>query len=97
MREPEDAKTPDVRVRCAKCGGTNVQHAMWVSLNEGDDGCIVDTFGSWCDGDNSWCNDCDEPTQLVDRDGGFPEDFRAAAKLAREREAAETATEDTCK
>ena len=50
---------------CSVCGSENVQHAMWVSVNTGD---VHDEFGSWCSGDNSWCEDCDEHTELVSRE-----------------------------
>lgn len=46
---------------CAVCGGDRVQHAMWVSLN---DNAVLDDFGSWCSGDNSWCDDCDEHVEI---------------------------------
>jgi hypothetical protein len=49
---------------CAVCGSENVQHAMWVSVNTGD---VHDDFGSWCSGDNSWCEDCEEHTDLVEK------------------------------
>jgi len=50
---------------CAVCGSENVQHAMWVAVNTGD---VNDDFGSWCAGDNSWCDDCEEHTGLVARE-----------------------------
>lgn len=52
---------------CARCGGTNVQHAMWVDVNTDE---VHDAFGSWCNGDNSWCHDCGEHTQLLDHPPG---------------------------
>lgn len=42
---------------CAECHGANVSHVMWVRLNEDSP---EDVFGSWCDGENSWCDDCDK-------------------------------------
>jgi hypothetical protein len=47
--------------KCKRCGGTNVQHAMWVLLNTNEP---KDDFGSWCNGDNSWCSDCDDHTEI---------------------------------
>lgn len=47
--------------RCRECGGANVQHAMWVCLNTDK---TRDAFGSWCHGDNSWCDDCDDHTEI---------------------------------
>ena len=51
----------EIKYVCAVCGGSEVQHAMWVSLN---DGAVVDDFGSWCDGDNSWCDACEEHVEI---------------------------------
>ena len=50
------------RYCCAVCGGTSVQHAMWVNLNAPHD--VQDEYGSWCNGDNSWCSDCGEHVQI---------------------------------
>lgn len=50
---------------CARCKGTNVQHAMWVNPNTDE---VFDEFGSWCAGDNSWCEDCEAHTDLVGTD-----------------------------
>ena len=41
---------------CAVCGCRDVQHAMWVGVNEGT---VHEDFGSWCAGDNSYCPECD--------------------------------------
>ena len=46
---------------CARCGGENVEHAMWVRLNTEE---VLDVFGSWCHGDNSWCDDCEDHTDI---------------------------------
>lgn len=51
----------EIKYVCAVCGGCEVQHAMWVSLN---DGAVHDDFGSWCNGDNSWCADCEEHVEI---------------------------------
>lgn len=40
---------------CHECGSRDVQHAMWVELNTGK---THEDFGSWCNGDNSWCEVC---------------------------------------
>lgn len=53
---------PPPAYRCSKCGGTNVEHAAWTTLNEPRE--ILGDFGSWCAGDNSWCNDCEDHTDL---------------------------------
>jgi hypothetical protein len=50
------------KVVCKECGGANVQHAMWVCLNTNEP---QDDFGSWCNGDNSWCGDCEDHADLV--------------------------------
>jgi hypothetical protein len=55
---------PKLLYVCAKCGSDNVQHAMWVNVNTNE---VHDIFGSWCHGDNSWCEDCEEHTQLVEK------------------------------
>jgi hypothetical protein len=34
---------------------------MWVQLNSNE---VLDEFGSWCAGDNSWCGDCGDHTDL---------------------------------
>ncbi len=47
---------------CEVCGGTNVQHAMWVDLNTDK---IEDDYGSWCGDGNSWCCDCQEHTPIT--------------------------------
>lgn len=40
---------------CETCGGSRVQHTMWVSLNTHE---IHDEAGTWnCDG-QAWCDDC---------------------------------------
>lgn len=48
---------------CKECGGKNVQHVAWVSTNTHE---VRDDYGTWCHGDNSWCEDCEEHTQLVE-------------------------------
>lgn len=50
--------------RCARCGGVNVSHAMWVDLNTDE---VGDVFGSWCEDDSSSCADCEEEgIQILD-------------------------------
>lgn len=46
---------------CNKCHSRHVQHAQWVDLNTHE---IFDLFGSWCHGDNSWCEDCEEHVHI---------------------------------
>ena len=50
-----------MKYHCKECGGSNVQHAMWVCLNTNK---TQDGFGSWCNGDNSWCADCGDHTEI---------------------------------
>lgn len=47
--------------RCKECNGTNVDHAHWVNLNTEE---VGEVFGSWCYGDNQYCNDCCEHTEI---------------------------------
>ena len=51
------------KTRCSVCGGTDVEHAMWVEVN-GER--VSEPFGTWNYGDNCWCNDCREHHPLVD-------------------------------
>jgi len=46
---------------CAKCGSTDVHHALWVHLETGD---VREPFGTWCAGDNSFCANCQEHCRL---------------------------------
>lgn len=46
---------------CNKCHSRDVQHAHWVKLNNDE---VVDLFGTWCNGDNSWCPQCEEHTHI---------------------------------
>lgn len=41
---------------CEVCGSSNVQYSVWYSPNTGQ---THDMFGSWNNGDNSFCEDCD--------------------------------------
>ena len=56
-----------IRIICSRCGGANVQLAMWVDPNSGD---IHDEMhASHADAarnDESWCAVCDEHTVLLD-------------------------------
>jgi len=35
---------------------------MWVNLNNLNE--VLDDFGSWCNGGNSWCDDCQDHTEI---------------------------------
>lgn len=50
---------------CAVCGGMSVQHAFFVSCNTEK---IDSVYGEWCDGANSWCNDCQEHVDIIEVD-----------------------------
>jgi hypothetical protein len=41
--------------KCSNCGSLKVQHAMWVTLNEGT---VGETFGTFNEQDTSYCPDC---------------------------------------
>ncbi len=56
----------DAKVCCADCGGSDVSYAIWYRPNDDQNG---DVFGSWNSGDNTFCDDCDDCTNLIDRDG----------------------------
>lgn len=57
--------------RCAECGATTgLQHAHWVSL---DDNTVLEPHGTWCYGDNSWCESCQKNTRLELVTGGVAE------------------------
>ena len=47
--------------RCVTCRGENVQHACWVRLNTDK---ALGIFGEWCGRGASWCEDCEDHTQL---------------------------------
>lgn len=59
---------------CSKCGGTGVEYAAWIDANTGD---VNDHFGSWNAGDNTFCRDCNENTNLIFK-GSEPEEFAEA-------------------
>lgn len=60
---PADEDADDgVTVCCSKCGGANVQHAAWIRSNTEE---VVEDFGTWNAGDNTFCEDCGENTDLV--------------------------------
>lgn len=48
---------------CSVCGGTNVEHAMWVAMNEDRS---AGEFGTWNYSGSAHCNDCGENQTLVD-------------------------------
>lgn len=57
-RRKKSAREPKkVEYVCGRCGGVNVEHAMWVNLNTDQ---VGDCYGSWCCGDNAYCADCDD-------------------------------------
>lgn len=58
-------------VSCTKCGGTNVQVAMWVRPNTEE---ILEDFGSWEETDTKYCEDCDDNTQLTLENPGDQEE-----------------------
>lgn len=66
MAEAEKAKEPKKKTVyvCEACGSEDVEHAMWVNVNTKE---VFEDFGSWCNGDNSYCNSCDEHTELVEK------------------------------
>jgi len=49
---------PDQKIECccAVCGSTNIEYAVWHNPNTG---VVGELFGSWNNGDNSFCADCD--------------------------------------
>lgn len=61
-------------VCCARCGGLNVEYTVWYRPNTDEPG---EMFGSWNAGDNTFCNDCELNTELLDG-GAEPEEFLAA-------------------
>jgi len=83
---------------CAACGGSRVQHAHFVDLNER----AIDwseSFGEWCDGadpekdggvvkvagiGNSWCKDCEIHVAIIDLTSGYGRAMadKLAARLA---------------
>ena len=54
-----------MKIVCEKCGSANVQHAYWVNPNSEE---VLEPFGTWCYDDNSWCENCQEHTKLVEKD-----------------------------
>ena len=54
------------KVCCAECGGSDVSYAIWHRPNTDENG---DVFGTWNSGDNTFCDDCDDCTNLIDKDG----------------------------
>jgi hypothetical protein len=61
-------------VCCAKCGGLNVEYTVWFNPNTEE---VGEAFGSWNAGDNTFCADCEENTDLVDY-GSDPDHFKLA-------------------
>lgn len=62
--DPAAAPPPEPVWVCAVCGGADVQHAMWVSLNTN---AIHEAFGGWCYGDNNYCPNCDDHTEIIEK------------------------------
>ncbi len=50
---------------CSRCGGTNVQIAMWVRTNTEE---VLDDFGSFDETDTKWCEDCEAHVLLFSKD-----------------------------
>jgi len=48
---------------CKECGGNNVEIAAWVDPNDYE---YIEDFGSWDNGDNTWCEDCKAHNELVE-------------------------------
>lgn len=67
----------DVKVCCAVCGSANVSFALWYHPNALPAGRAGEVFGSWNAGDNTFCDDCEVTSALVDRDAE-PEAFETA-------------------
>lgn len=66
--------------RCATCGSTDVQHAMWVRLNTDE---VLEPFGSWCEGDTGWCERCHDHRQISGSDEKPDLEPQHVAALAR--------------
>ena len=49
-------------IYCNDCKGTNVQCAMWVNPNTHK---VFDDFGEWNYQGSTWCDDCQEHTELI--------------------------------
>lgn len=81
---------PNVECCCSRCGGIDVSYAVWYHPNAADT--TGEIFGSWNAGDNTFCDDCDEPTDLVDK-SAEPERFAKLRDKAVRREARDAARE----
>ena len=67
---------------CCVCGSLNVQYSVWMSANTG---VTHDMFGSWNNGDNSFCEDCDtegrDPNPSLMHESENPKEFARLRKL----------------
>lgn len=61
VNHPEKAE-PETLDVCSKCGGQNVQVAVWADANTGE---TFDDYGSWDETDTKWCVDCGAHHLLV--------------------------------
>ncbi len=73
------------QICCAVCGSLNVQYAVWYRPLTSE---VMDEFGSWNAGDNTFCEDCDtegrDPNADLIYEGTEPVAFKKArAKRAR--------------
>lgn len=73
--------TPDPCI-CCVCGSLNVQYAVWYSPNSGE---THDMFGSWNNGDSSFCEDCDmegrDPNPCLIHESENAKEFKRLRKL----------------
>lgn len=58
-----------------------MQHAVWIRSNTRE---VTDVFGTWNFGDNTFCEDCDDNTDLVCK-GVHSERFRRLRAAWRRR------------
>src|SRR3990167_8535913 len=70
---------------CTECGSLDVQYPVWFSPNNGS---THDLFGSWNNGDNQFCEDCDmegrDPNPALMHKSENPKEFaRLRAKRAK--------------
>lgn len=69
----------DNKICCERCGSFDVEYAAWYAPNTGD---VNDAFGTWNNGDNTYCSECDDNVDLVD-ESAEPEKFRRAQDRRR--------------
>jgi len=84
--ETEDTSANE-RVCCTVCGSLNVGYAVWYYPNASHQD--FDVFGSWNNGDNSHCPDCDlngrNPNPPLVCDGTHPSDSADYLKARAKR------------